>query len=59
MTAPIPASEPLTAEPAWLDQRQFLVDDSQAQALLDLLNRPAQHNPGLQDLFSRRVPCAA
>ena len=56
MTDPIPAGERLAAEPALLDQRHFLVNNNQAQALLDLLNRPAQHNPGLQDLFSRRAP---
>ena len=59
MTDAIPAGERLAAEPALLDQQRLLVNERQAQALLDLLNRPAQHNPGLQDLFSRRVPCAA
>ena len=44
------------AEQALLDQRLFLVSGSQSQALLDLLDRPAQDNPGLKDLFSRRAP---
>lgn len=44
------------AEQVLLDQRLFLVDDSQAQALLDLLDRPEQDNAGLRELFSRRAP---
>ena len=59
MTDAIPAGERLAAEPALLDQQRLLMNESQAQALLDLLNRPAQHNPGLQDLFSRRAPWSA
>jgi uncharacterized protein (DUF1778 family) len=41
------------AEQALLDQRLFLVTDSQSQALLSLLDRPARDNPGLKELFSR------
>jgi uncharacterized protein (DUF1778 family) len=44
------------AEQTLLDQRLFLVSGSQSQALLDMLDRPAQDNPGLQDLFSRSAP---
>jgi len=44
------------AEQTLLDQRLFLVSDGQYQALLDLLDRPAQDNPGLRDLFSRPDP---
>lgn len=47
------------AEQTLLDQRLFLVDGEQAQALLDLLDRPAANNPGLRDLFSRPAPWAA
>ena len=59
MTDAIPAGERLAAEPALLDQQRILVNESQAQALLDLLNRPAQDNPGMQDLFSRPAPWSA
>jgi uncharacterized protein (DUF1778 family) len=44
------------AEQTLLDQRLFLVSDSQSWTLLDLLDRPAQVNDGLKDLFSRPVP---
>ncbi|CAM3859308.1 uncharacterized protein (DUF1778 family) [Kerstersia gyiorum] len=44
------------AEQTLLDQRLFLVAGSQSQALLDLLDRPAQVNEGLQSLFSRTAP---
>jgi uncharacterized protein (DUF1778 family) len=44
------------AEQALLDQRLFMVSDSRYQALMDLLDRPEQDNPGLADLFSRRAP---
>ena len=44
------------AEQTLLDQRLFLVCGDQYQALLDLLDRPAQDNPGLRDLFSRPDP---
>lgn len=43
-------------EQAFLDQRLFLVSGSQSHTLLDLLDRPAQDNAGLRDLFSRSVP---
>lgn len=42
-----------TAEQALLDQRLLMVSDSQYQAILDMLDRPEQENPGLADLFSR------
>ncbi len=44
------------AEQTLLDQRLFMVSGSQYQALLDLLEQPAQDNEGLRDLFSRRGP---
>ena len=44
------------AEQTLLDQRLFLLDGVQAQAFVDLLDRPAQDNPGLQDLLSRPAP---
>lgn len=46
------------AEQTLLDQRLFLVSGSQSRALLELLDRPAQDNEGLQDLFARPVPWA-
>ena len=46
------------AEQTLLDQRLFMLTAKQAQSLLDLLDRPAQDNAGLKDLFSRRVPWA-
>jgi uncharacterized protein (DUF1778 family) len=44
------------AEQTLLDQRLFLVSGDRYQALLDLLDRPAEDNPGLRDLFSRSEP---
>jgi uncharacterized protein (DUF1778 family) len=46
------------AEQTLLDQRLFLVTGPQSEALMTLLDRPAQDNPGLKDLFSRRLPWA-
>jgi uncharacterized protein (DUF1778 family) len=46
----------LAAEQTLLDQRLFMVSGSQYQALLDLLDRPAQDNPGLRELFVRPAP---
>ena len=42
-----------TTEQALLDQRLLMVSGSQYQAILDMLDRPEQENPGLADLFSR------
>ncbi len=44
------------AEQTLLDQRLFMVSGSQYQALMDLLERPAQANDGLRELFSRQAP---
>jgi uncharacterized protein (DUF1778 family) len=44
------------AEQTLLDQRLFMVSGSQYQALLDLLDRPAEDNAGLRELFSRPAP---
>jgi uncharacterized protein (DUF1778 family) len=44
------------AEQTLLDQRLFLVSESQYQAFLDLLDRPAQFNEGLHRLFSHKAP---
>ena len=46
----------LAAEQTLLDQRLFLVSGSQCQALMALLERPAQTNEGLRNLFSRKAP---
>ena len=46
----------LAAEQTLLDQRLFMVSGSQYQALMELLERPAQTNEGLRDLFSRKAP---
>jgi len=46
----------LAAEQTLLDQRLFLVSGSQCQALMELLERPAQPNEGLRNLFSRKAP---
>ena len=44
------------AEQTLLDQRLFMVSGGQYQALLDLLDHPAEDNAGLRELFSRPVP---
>ncbi|HDS1130721.1 TPA: DUF1778 domain-containing protein [Stenotrophomonas maltophilia] len=44
------------AEQTLIDQRLFLLDGEQAEAFIQLLDRPAQDNPGLKDLFSRSAP---
>lgn len=41
------------AEQTLLDQRLFMVSGEKYQAFMDLLDRPAQENEGLRDLFSR------
>lgn len=46
----------LAAEQTLLDQRLFIVPGSQCQALLDLLDRPAQENRGLRELFAKPAP---
>ena len=46
----------LAAEQTLLDQRLFMVNGKDYQALLDLLDRPARSNTGLKDLFSRAAP---
>ena len=44
------------AQETLLDQRLFLVEDSQYQTLIELLDRPAEENSGLQKLFSKPPP---
>ncbi len=44
------------AEQTLLDQRLFMVSGSQYQALMEMLDRPAQDNAGLRDLFTRKAP---
>ena len=44
------------AEQTLLDQRLFMVSGSQYEALMNLLERPAQINDGLRELFSRKAP---
>ena len=56
MTDLILDSACLAAEQALVDQRLSMLSGTQYQALMDLLDRPAQDNPGLQDLVSRKVP---
>lgn len=46
----------LAAQQTLLDQRLFMVDDKDYQALLDLLDRPARSNAGLKKLFSQPAP---
>jgi uncharacterized protein (DUF1778 family) len=44
------------AEQTLLDQRLFMVSGNHYQALMDLLERPAQDNEGLHGLFARPAP---
>lgn len=46
----------LAAEQTLLDQRLFMVSGQQYQALIELLDQPAQENEGLKRLFSRPAP---
>jgi uncharacterized protein (DUF1778 family) len=46
----------LAAEQTLLDQRLFMVNGDQYQALIDLLDQPEQDNTGLARLFSRSAP---
>lgn len=46
----------LAAEQTLLDQRLFMANGKNYQALLDLLDRPSRSNTGLKDLFSRTAP---
>jgi uncharacterized protein (DUF1778 family) len=44
------------AQETLLDQRLFMVSDSQYQTLLNLLDCPAKDSPELQRLFSKPAP---
>ena len=44
------------AEQTLLDQRVFMVSGKTYQQFLDLLDRPAEDNIGLKDLFSKTAP---
>jgi len=44
------------AEQTLLDQRLFMVSGSQYQALMELLDRPAEDNAGVRELFARKAP---
>jgi uncharacterized protein (DUF1778 family) len=44
------------AEQTLLDQRIFMVSGKQYERFLTLLDRPAEDNVGLKDLFSRTAP---
>lgn len=44
------------AEQTLLDQRMFMVSGKQYERFLTLLDRPAEENVGLKDLFSRIAP---
>jgi uncharacterized protein (DUF1778 family) len=46
----------LAAEQTLLDQRLFIANNQDYQALLDLLDRPARSNAGLKKLFSKPAP---
>ena len=46
----------LAAEQTLLEQRLFMVSGVEFQALMDLLDRPAQANEGVRDLFARKAP---
>ena len=46
----------LAAEQTLLDQRLFMISDTQHQSLMDLLEQPEQSNEGLRDMFSRKAP---
>lgn len=46
----------LAAEQTILEQRLFMVSGTEYQALLDMLDQPAQENTGLTELFSRKAP---
>jgi uncharacterized protein (DUF1778 family) len=46
----------LAAEQTLLDQRLFMVSEGQATTLLELLDRPAEENTGLRDLFAKPAP---
>ncbi|MBT3259234.1 MAG: DUF1778 domain-containing protein, partial [Deltaproteobacteria bacterium] len=43
-------------EQTLLDQRMFMVSGKQYERFLTLLDRPAEDNVGLKDLFSRTAP---
>jgi uncharacterized protein (DUF1778 family) len=44
------------AKQTLLDQRLFMVSGSRYQNLMELLERPAEDNMGLRDLFSKPAP---
>jgi len=44
------------AEQTLLDQRLFMVSGSQYQALMELLDRPAEDNAGVREPFARKAP---
>lgn len=46
----------LAAEPTLLDQRLFMVSESQGRALLELLDHPATDNTELRELFAKPAP---
>ena len=46
----------MAAEQTLLDQRLFMANSQDYQALLDLLDRPARSNAGLKKLFAQPAP---
>ena len=44
------------AEQALLDQRLFTVSGNRYQNFMEMLDRPAEDNVGLRDLFSKPAP---
>lgn len=55
MTTPSSTPTPEQGE-APHQQRLFMANSEQYTSLLELLERPAQVNKGIQELFSRRAP---
>ena len=47
------------AEQTLLDRRLFVVPGGQYEALMEMLDRPAQPNLGLERLFSKKAPWEA
>jgi uncharacterized protein (DUF1778 family) len=48
----------LAAEQTLLDQRLFIVSDTQYQNFMQLLEQPEQPNARLRELFARKAPWA-
>jgi uncharacterized protein (DUF1778 family) len=51
-----PTNQELKAKQPLPDQRLFVVSGTRHEALIKLLERPAQPSDGLRNLFSREAP---